>query len=206
MSHAIALDVIEVQQPCPADWDAMQPTAGPARHCAQCQLPVHDLSQLTRAQTEALLHAATARLCVRFSRDEAGHVQTLDYAPRDPGRRRRRWRLLAIFLAGFTTASGGALWKSGLLGRLRAKPPITSTAIMGKIGVSRPQSPACTAPVMGAIAPPIRSSLPSTSAGGAPPGGKMSVVPDHPDEDDSERGPASAKNASGAPKVQTKTG
>jgi hypothetical protein len=159
MARTMSLDLMEVQHPCPADWDAMTPAASSARHCEHCHRHVHDLSQLTRAQAEDLLCASAERLCVRFSRDEAGQVRTLDYAPRDP-RQRRRWRLLAILLAGFSTASGSAAWRAGLLGKFfpKAVTGSTATAVMGRravmgnvIPVNRTPSSAASTPMMGAV-------------------------------------------------------
>lgn len=55
--------------------------AGRVRACDQCQLQVHDLSALSRAEAEALLAAASGgRLCVRFYRRADGRVQTRDCA------------------------------------------------------------------------------------------------------------------------------
>jgi hypothetical protein len=102
MSHRTALSVIEVQQPCPADWEAMSGDAT-ARFCTHCQKNVYNFSAMTADDAQTLICQSGGSLCARFARSETGDVLTLDYQPAP--RRRRRWQYWtgAAFLA--TTAA-----------------------------------------------------------------------------------------------------
>jgi hypothetical protein len=66
-----------IAEPCAENWDAMSGDAR-TRHCARCDLPVTDLSELTGAEVAALLslRAPGGRLCVRFMPDDGGKVVT----------------------------------------------------------------------------------------------------------------------------------
>lgn len=72
-----ALSALRVSEPCHAEWAAMDGDLR-SRHCAACDLHVTDLSQLTRAEAEALLTTRTpgGRVCVRYTVDAAGQVVT----------------------------------------------------------------------------------------------------------------------------------
>jgi hypothetical protein len=72
-----SLDVIDVASPCTADWGKMQGTDH-VRRCAQCELNVYHLSNLTRDAAESLLLEHEGRLCVRFYRRADGTVLTRD--------------------------------------------------------------------------------------------------------------------------------
>ncbi len=48
------------------------------RFCEHCNLSVHDVSAMTRAEAESLVRASKGRLCLRFHRDEEGRVRTAD--------------------------------------------------------------------------------------------------------------------------------
>lgn len=71
------LATLRIAEPCHADWTAMTGDQR-SRHCAACDLHVTDLTQLTRAEAEALLATRTpgGRVCVRFTVDAAGQVVT----------------------------------------------------------------------------------------------------------------------------------
>jgi hypothetical protein len=102
MSARRSLDVLEIKTPCPADWDAMTGDAQ-TRFCAHCQKHVHDLSQMPRDQAERLVCESAGNLCVRFARDEAGQVITLDYRRQKQQRWPwRLWTLVALCLAMIT--------------------------------------------------------------------------------------------------------
>lgn len=66
------LSTLRVAEPCHADWDAMTGDAR-TRHCEHCRLHVTDLSELTTVEAEHLL-AGDGRLCVRYTRDDAGRI------------------------------------------------------------------------------------------------------------------------------------
>jgi hypothetical protein len=89
----VALDVISVRSPCPASWDAM---AGDerSRFCDHCGLHVHNLSAMTLDEAQRLVCERAGRMCVRFERDAAGRVVTLNY--RNPRPRDLSWRLLTL--------------------------------------------------------------------------------------------------------------
>ncbi|MBL9103961.1 MAG: hypothetical protein JNL82_23660 [Myxococcales bacterium] len=73
----MSLESLRIREPCHADWATMDGDQR-SRHCAQCDLRVTDLSQLTRAEAEALIAARApgGRLCVRYTVDDAGQVVT----------------------------------------------------------------------------------------------------------------------------------
>jgi hypothetical protein len=48
------------------------------RHCAECQLNVYNLSDMTRAEAEELIARREGRLCVRFFRRADGTIITRD--------------------------------------------------------------------------------------------------------------------------------
>jgi hypothetical protein len=105
MSQRRALDVIQVNKPCPADWNQMDGD-DTRRFCAHCQKFVHNLSAMPTDQAERLVCENAGNLCVRFAREESsGRVVTLDYAPRVISRRRAILTILAIAgSCGFTAA------------------------------------------------------------------------------------------------------
>ena len=73
----IDIDTIHVASPCPASWDAMTGDDR-VRHCAQCDLNVYNLSDMTRDEARALIESREGRLCVRFYRRDDGTMLTRD--------------------------------------------------------------------------------------------------------------------------------
>lgn len=79
--HADLLGRVSVASPCSARWEDM---AGDekSRRCAQCNLSVHNLSAMTRAEAEAIVARKVgepgARVCVRFFRRADGTILTRD--------------------------------------------------------------------------------------------------------------------------------
>ena len=112
MSQQIPLEVIQIAEPCPADWERMQGDDR-SRYCLHCKKHVFDLSEMTRDEAERLVCEAAGSLCARFARDEHGTVITLDYAPAKP---RRKWPIWV--LTGLAALVAGAL---GLYAEERAK-------------------------------------------------------------------------------------
>ena len=88
-------------EPCHEDWDRMHP-AGRARLCDACDKQVHDLSQYTPEEADALLFGDTGPACVRATILPDGRVATL------PG---RAGKVLMAAIATpallFATASAG---------------------------------------------------------------------------------------------------
>jgi len=74
---AVLRTEVRVVEPCPEDWEAMTGDAR-ARRCERCERVVHELSERTAAEIEALRteRAAGERLCVRYRVDGQGQVVT----------------------------------------------------------------------------------------------------------------------------------
>lgn len=71
----VLLENIRVAAPCPASWEQMQGDSR-VRHCAECNLNVYNLSEMTRQEAEALIASREGRLCVRFYRRADGAILT----------------------------------------------------------------------------------------------------------------------------------
>ena len=105
MTRAMPLELLEVADPCPVDWDAL---AGDQRRrfCPRCGLDVDNLSAMTREEASRLVEERTGRLCVRFARMPGGRVETLDYSgERLPDPRRRRFLIALASLGGLGAAA-----------------------------------------------------------------------------------------------------
>jgi hypothetical protein len=76
-SSKTSLDVIQIQNPCPESWEQMHGDSR-VRFCDHCRLNVYNLSDMTRAEAEALLGAREGRLCVRYYQRTDGGVITRD--------------------------------------------------------------------------------------------------------------------------------
>lgn len=72
---SVNLDNISVAAPCPASWEQMSGDDC-VRHCAECNLNVYNLSELTKLEAERLIASREGRLCVRFFRRADGTVLT----------------------------------------------------------------------------------------------------------------------------------
>lgn len=70
------LNNITIPSPCNADWNSMIGN-DQVRFCQHCNLDVHNLSQMTRAQAQRLVARSGKRLCVRYHQDAAGRPATL---------------------------------------------------------------------------------------------------------------------------------
>jgi hypothetical protein len=147
MSRTMPLEVIRVEEPCKADWDAMTGDAA-RRFCAGCQKHVHNLSAMPREEAERLVCESAGHLCVRFETAVDGQVVTLDYGPR--ARIRGGWKLWT--LVGFI----GAALASAAHALTGTKPVAPRTPpIMGDMVAVR-MTPPSTRPVpMGRIACPV---------------------------------------------------
>ena len=91
MKSRISLDVIEVANPCPADWNEMH-GSDHVRFCKHCQLNVYNLSAMTRHAAEQLVNQREGRLCVSFYRRQDGTVITSDCGGGLRFAARRVWR------------------------------------------------------------------------------------------------------------------
>lgn len=71
------LDQITIAAPCSARWEDMEGD-DKSRHCDQCDLQVHNIAAMTRAEAESLIRSADGRLCARLYRRPDGTVLTED--------------------------------------------------------------------------------------------------------------------------------
>jgi hypothetical protein len=110
VNHAprVALDVIDVREPCPRNWNEMTGDDR-TRFCAGCGMHVHNLSAMPRDDAERLVCESAGRLCVRFERTQAGAVRTLDYAKPPAGRGWRFWTMFGV-LGALAATAAGTLW------------------------------------------------------------------------------------------------
>lgn len=121
------LDSISIATPCHADWDSMTPVDPSARvrHCASCDKNVYNLSEMTRADAEALLRAHEGRLCARLYRRDDGSVITAD-CPVGLAALRRR------VVTGFTRAIAAVIAVAAMIGWARRD------AWLDPVGATRP--------------------------------------------------------------------
>lgn len=71
------LELVTIPIPCPVSWDEM-PGTDRVRFCLDCRQHVYNLSDMTRAEAEALVRDREGRRCVRFFRRPDGTVLTRD--------------------------------------------------------------------------------------------------------------------------------
>lgn len=158
------LDSIQVASPCTVRWDHMTPVgAGDRlRHCAQCSLNVHNISDMTRDDAEAFLRAMVPgqRVCGTFWRRPDGTILTRDCPVGLRAARQRLIRVLtraaaaaALLLSGFTLARSRAReerWATGLghaqpfatlIHWVRGRPAPTFIQTGGLIAVPTPPVP-----------------------------------------------------------------
>ena len=98
-TRLVQLEGLKIATPCPASWADMTGDDR-TRYCQQCQLHVHDLSAMTRAEGEALVASSTGRLCTRMTRRPDGTIVTLDDQRSTRTPTPHRWRALAASLLG----------------------------------------------------------------------------------------------------------
>jgi len=112
MPATLSLDVIEIANPCPADWEAMHGDSR-VRFCDHCQLNVYNLSAMTRPQAERLLKEKEGHLCVRLYKRLDGTVITQDCGWSVKRAAKRMSRLAALACA---AVIGGICWPMGFAG------------------------------------------------------------------------------------------
>jgi hypothetical protein len=149
----IPFENIRIATPCSADWNEMDGDAR-VRHCELCMKNVYNLSEMTRAEAEALIKEKEGHLCVRYYQRPDGTVLTEDCPVALRAiRRRLRWigagvAALFTFAVGIfahaqsnsANGSGGATRRSAvrLFGWLSppAPPPVMGKpCIMGVLKV-----------------------------------------------------------------------
>jgi hypothetical protein len=135
-THALpVLERLAIASPCTMSWDSMTGDEK-SRHCAQCNLKVHNLSAMTREEAEALISGPdNARVCVRLYRRSDGTVMTQDCPVGLAAARARLRRVVARMAAAFGMVSTAALAgmeasqpDSGAPIRLRALNPFARLA------------------------------------------------------------------------------
>ncbi len=97
------LDNLRVAAPCSAEWAAMSGDDR-TRHCGSCQQSVYNLSELTRAEAEALVLEKNGHLCVRYYQRKDGTIILADCTI---GTARKRKRILIAAGAVSILAIGG---------------------------------------------------------------------------------------------------
>jgi anti-sigma factor RsiW len=111
-----SLDLIEVPTPCPVPWETMQGDDR-VRFCSQCQKNVYQLSNMTRAEAEALINEKEGEICAQFFRRADGTVVTRNCAV-------VRWSRAIV--SGVTLACLSLLTLFGLI-RVSQSAPANST-------------------------------------------------------------------------------
>jgi hypothetical protein len=163
------LDQIRVASPCTASWNEMTGDDR-TRHCGACQKSVYNLSDMTRAEAEALIIERNGELCVRYYQRADGTILLADCTV-GVQRVRDRWRTTAraaALVAGGLAAAGAA----GLYARATEPPcaiprdDLSRRMVVGALKPPPPPPPAPPAPTrdrvpqvtqvtMGAIAVPF---------------------------------------------------
>ena len=126
------LSQVRIASPCSARWEDMTGDER-TRHCAQCDLDVHNLSAMTTEEAEQFLlekvsSGVNTRVCTRFFRRADGTILTRD-CPVGVARWRRRvgWAAGRIAAVALFIATGGMMMSSerraAIGGRLRAVQP-----------------------------------------------------------------------------------
>ncbi|MBS1153269.1 MAG: hypothetical protein H6Q89_4967, partial [Myxococcaceae bacterium] len=102
-ANPVELGVIRVAKPCHRDWEKMSGDAR-SRFCADCQLNVFNLSEMTTEEARELIREKEGQLCVRFYQRADGTVLTRD-CPVGVAKQRRK----VIVAAGAAVASVAGL-------------------------------------------------------------------------------------------------
>jgi hypothetical protein len=143
------LDQIRVASPCTASWNEMTGDDR-TRHCGACQKSVYNLSDMTRAEAEALIIERNGELCVRYYQRADGTILLADCTvgvQRVRDRRRTTARAAAL-VAGGLAAAGAA----GLSARATEPPgaiPRGELPRMRVVGALKPPPPPPPAPSLG---------------------------------------------------------
>ncbi len=152
------LDNLRVASPCDMNWDEMSGDAR-SRFCGKCAKHVYNLSNMTRAEGEALIAEKEGKLCVRFYQRADGTVLSADCPV---GMRKLRFRRVVMAGAGVSMLLSGAMWMTAMM---RMGAPMRPPAMGSPAAISaplvpappvRPSGPPCqgepTMPTMGSIA------------------------------------------------------
>lgn len=147
----ISLDAIQIQSPCSASWDAMEGD-DVRRFCASCALEVHNLSEMSRREAEALIGGLgrpdAGRVCVQMQRAAIGRVVTREYRKRSARFRRRAAYVGLRMLMGLAGASVVLLGGTGVFA---SRDSGWFNKMQQRLGWITPTTH--TAPLRGSIAP-----------------------------------------------------
>jgi hypothetical protein len=99
----VVLENLRIASPCTADWDEMLGDER-VRFCGQCERNVYNLSEMSRAEAEALVGRAEGRMCVRLYQRADGTVLTSD-CPVGARRQRLRHRVWASLSGAVASAA-----------------------------------------------------------------------------------------------------
>lgn len=115
MDNFIPLESINIASPCSADWDAMAGDSR-ARFCNTCQKNVYNLSDMSRAQAQALVNEKEGKLCVQYYQRADGTMLTDDCpVPLRPVRNGalRAWKSVAAAAVAVAALCSGLLVRAG---------------------------------------------------------------------------------------------
>lgn len=136
-ANPVELGVIRVAKPCHRDWEKMSGDAR-SRFCADCQLNVFNLSEMTTEEARELIREKEGQLCVRFYQRADGTVLTRD-CPVGVAKQRRK----VIVAAGAAVASAAGLAAFALSD---SPPPPVDAPVAIEAGCDLPEPAATTAP------------------------------------------------------------
>ncbi len=111
------LENIRIASPCHADWNEMSGDDR-VRTCAACAKPVFNLSEMTRAEAEAVISRRNGDLCARYYQRKDGTIMLADCSIGGTGARARSFVLATALAAGAAYAK-----------LHRGSPPVEATAI-----------------------------------------------------------------------------
>jgi hypothetical protein len=96
---SVKLENIHIASPCRADWNEMTGDDR-VRTCAACAKQVFNLSEMTRAEAEAVLAERGSNLCGRYYQRRDGTILLADCTIGGSGARTRSFVLAAALAAG----------------------------------------------------------------------------------------------------------
>lgn len=152
--RADPLSRMRVASPCPASWEAMGGDAR-VRFCRLCDLHVYNISELTRAEAEALVARTEGRLCARLYRRADGTVLTKDCPAGLRAARRRVGRAAGAAFAALLSLCGAAF------GQGKAKRPEACES--GSAEVSREARAGKGASLKGVVTDPAGAVIPGVN-------------------------------------------
>ena len=124
----IALEEIQIAQPCRADWNRMTGDQR-ARFCGSCHKNVYDISQMTRADAQNLIQQKEGDVCVRLYRRPDGTVITADCPVGRAATPRPLWWGVAALVALISSGLAGCATHSQTMGDIAVVPAVGSQTV-----------------------------------------------------------------------------